>query len=241
MNNSSQTERSTSTVIEISKVQIKKNQKRNNRKSAEDVMIAVDYLAKVMEGLRTKLDRQPYRTEILAEMKRIGFPLSITTLWRYRGKISKVRTAVRDLLEEGTYSAYFDHNMGLLDDIEEYAIQCYLKTWTNSKLEKLITPKEAKTALEEGRAPEGALLKSIQTGEVASGKAAFLNVLTRVVELRRTALNDENVNLATAALSEEFHDLKMKYEESERKRTEIEKELKQIVKRRKGKDATSSD
>lgn len=241
MKNSSHPELSTPAVIEITKAQIKKNLKRTESNSTEDVMIAVDYLGKVIAALRIKLDRQPYRNEILSEMKRIGFPLSIATLWRYRGKIAKVRTAVRDLLEEGTYSAYFDHNMELLDDIEEYAIQCYLKTWTNSKLEKLITPKEAKKALEEGRAPEGALLKSIQTGELAGGKSAFLNVLTRVVELRRTALNDENVNLATAALSEEFHDLKMKYEDSERKRKEIEKELRQITKSKKGKYDTSTD
>lgn len=227
-------------IVKVSSAQVKKNRKTHEGNSLEDQMIAVNYLSKVIPGLREKLGRAPYRTEILDEMKRIGFNISISTLWRYKGKIKKISTSVRDLLEEGTYSAYFDHNMTLLDDIEEYATQCYLKTWTNSKIEKLVEFGEAKKAMEENRPPNGTLLKSTTTGELAAGKTGFLNILVKVVDLRRSALNDENINLASAMLSEDFQSLKEKFELTESKNKELEKELKSVLKR-KSKSATSSD
>ena len=120
MENSSQLELSDSEklepIIQVSKSDIKKNQKKHDKQSAEDITIAVNYLSKIIKELKLKGNgKPPSRNAILTEMKRIGFDISTTTLWRYRGKINKVKSAVRDLLEEGTYSAYFDHNMELLD------------------------------------------------------------------------------------------------------------------------------
>jgi len=229
MNNSSQLELSEPEIIDISKPEIKKNQKLNDRQSAEDVTIAVEYLGRVIDGLKKEFDgRPPTRKEILSEMKRIGFEISIATLWRYRGKIKKVRSAVRDLLEEGTYSAYFDHNMELLDYIEEQAIKQYQKKWTNSK-----TVKKQNT--------DGEKSGEIHTtDEIAGPKYSFLNILTRVVELRNRATNDDNLDLSCVMLSEEFDNLKDKLEESERKREETEKELKTAL-RKGGKPETGND
>lgn len=239
MSNSSNPELITPEIIKVTPSQLKKNRKAHEGNTIEDQMIAVNYLSKVIPGLKEKLKRTPYRSEILAEMKRIGFDISVSTLWRYKGKMHKVRTAVRDLLEEGTYSAYFDHNMELLDDIEEYALQCYQKSWTNSKIEKLVEFGEAKKAMEENRPPEGTLLKSTSTGELAAGKNGFLNILLKVVDLRRTSLNDENINLASAMLAEDFQILKEKFETTEAKNQELEKELKSVLKKNKG-NATST-
>jgi hypothetical protein len=214
---SSQTELFVPKIIEISRYEVKKNQKRNDRKSAEDVTIAVEYLGRVIDGLKKEFGgRPPTRKEILIEMKRIGFEISIATLWRYRGKIKKVRSAVRDLLEEGTYSAYFDHNMELLDYIEEQAIIQYQKKWTNSKT---VTKSNNDDIITETHTSE----------EIAGPKHAFLNILTKVVELRNRATNDDNLDLSCAMLSEEFDNLKDKLSEAERKQQEAEKELKEIL------------
>ncbi len=94
--------------------------------------------------------------------------------------------------------------------------------------------------LAENRAPTGVLVRVVNTGEVPTGKAAFLNVLTKVVDLRRSSLNDENINLSSAMLSEDFQALKEKFEDTEIRNTELEKELKSILRKKKG-NATSSD
>ena len=219
MNNSSQTELSVPKIIEIPRSEIKKNKKLNDRKSAEDVTIAVEYLGRVIDGMKKQFNgRPPARKEILLEMKRIGFEISIATLWRYRGKIKKVRSAVRDLLEEGTYSAYFDHNMELLDYIEEQAIKQYQIKWTNSKTVTKSSNDVTTTEIH-------------TTEETAGPKHAFLNILTKVVELRNRTTNDDNLDLSCAMLSEEFDNLKDKLDESERKQQETEKELKEVLKK----------
>ena len=218
MKSSSQTELFVPKIIEIPRSEIKKNKKCNDRKSAEDITIAVEYLGRVIEGLKKEFNgRPPSRQEILSEMKRIGFEISIATLWRYRGKINKIRSAVRDLLEEGTYSAYFDHNMEILDYIEEQAVLQYQKKWTNSKTVTKLNDEDVTT-------------ETYTTDEIAGPKHAFLNVLTKVVELRNRATNDDNLDLSCAMLSEEFDNLKDKLAEAERKQQETEKELKEILK-----------
>ena len=228
MKNSSQTELFVPKIIKTSLSEIKKNKKLNDRKSAEDVTIAVEYLGRIIDGLKKEFNgRPPTRKEILSEMKRIGFEISISTLWRYRGKIKKIRSAVRDLLEEGTYSAYFDHNMELLDYVEEQAILQYQKKWTNSKTVIKSNNEEITT-------------ETHTTEEIAGPKHAFLNILTKVVELRNRATNDDNLNLSCAMLSEEFDDLKDQLVESERKQQETEKELKAVLKKG-GKPETGDD
>ncbi len=220
-------------VIKISDKEIKKNIKTNNKQSAEDIIIAVHYLSQVINGLRDELGRTPLRKEILHEMKRIGFEISEQVLIRYKGKMKRVRSAVRDLLEEGTYSAYFDHNMTLLDDIEEYALQCYLKSWTDTKIvNKQVFDKE-----------QGAidLVDKYTTEELAAPKAAFLKILVSVVGLRTRALSGDNVNLSAAMLSENFQSLKENYDELYRKHEITEKELRAVLKKKNRYAITSTD
>ena len=229
-------------VLDLSKSQISKNRKKYEGNSTESITIAVGYLSNIIEELKNKNNGRPAsRKAILDEMKRIGFDISTATLWRYRGKIEKIRSAVRDLLEEGTYSAYFEHNMELLDYIEEQAIE-YLNTrWTNSKTEKFVTTTEAKEALEEGRVPKGVLVKVINTGEIASAKHGFLNILTKVVDLRTRATNEDNLDLSCSMLSEEFQIVKDRAEEFERKFIESNKELKSLLRKKHVKSKTSND
>jgi len=229
-------------VLDIKDAEIKKNIKRQGSQSAEDITIAVNYLADVIEELKkTNNGRPPSRIEILTEMKRIGFNISLSTLTRYKGKIKKIKSAVRDLLEEGAYSAYFDQNMALLDYIEEQAIEYLNKTWTNSKIEKLVEFGEAKKALEENRAPNGSLLKSTTTGGLAQPKIGFLNILNKVVELRTRATNDDNLDLSASMLSEEFQNVKDKADSLEIKNAELNKELKSLLRKKRGKSETSHD
>jgi len=219
-------------LLKLSKTQILKNKQSSKRKSAEDVMIAVEYLSKVIEKLQQNYSgRPPSRKEIMDQMKLIGFDISRTTLWRYRAKINKVKSAVRDLLEEGSYSAYFDHNMELLDYIEEQAIACYNKQWTNAKSIKKQTYTKDHGIVD--------LQEIQQTPETHSGKAAFLNILAKVVDLRTNATNNENLDLSCSMLSEEFQNVKEKAESLEQKNNELEKELKSILKG--GKSETSND
>jgi len=220
-------------VIKITDKEIKKNIKTNDKQSAEDIIIAVHYLSKVIDGLRNELGRTPFRKEILYEMKRIGFEISEQVLIRYKGKIKKVRSAVRDLLEEGTYSAYFDHNMTLLDDIEEYAIQCYLKDWNDNKIViKQVLSKSGKTINLEDK---------YITEDIAAPKAAFLKILVSVVSLRTKALGGDNVNLSAAMLSENFQSLKENYDELYRKHEITEKELRTVLKKKNRYAVTSLD
>lgn len=228
----SQTDLSAPKIIQISQSEIKKNHKRNNRQGAEDVTIAVEYLGRVIDGLKKEFNgRPPTRKEILSEMKRIGFEISIATLWRYRGKIKKIRSAVRDLLEEGTYSAYFDHNMELLDYIEEQSIYYLNLKWTNSKtVDRQVHGKD-----------DGIVDLAHVTDEIAQPKIGFLNVLTKIVDLRTRATNNENLDLSCSMLSEEFQNIKDKAEEYERKYKELEIELREALKKKEGKSETSND
>lgn len=219
-------------VIKISEKEIKKNIKTNNKQSAEDIIIAVHYLSQVINGLRAELGRTPLRKEILYEMKRIGFEMSAETLLRYSGKIKKVRTAVRDLLEEGTYSAYFEHNMTLLDDIEEYSMQCYLKNWTDTKIVNKQALHRTGDIID--------LVDKYTTKDIAAPKAAFLKILVSVAGLRMKALSGDNVNLSAAMLSGNFQTLKENYEELYRKHQITEKELRTVLKK-KNRYAVSSD
>ncbi len=230
-------------LIKLSKSQIKKNIKINGRKSADDIIIAVEYLSQIIEKLKiTGNGKPPSRKELRMEMKKIGFDISTSTLRRYKGKIKKVRSAVRDLLEEGTYSSYFDQNMDLLDYIEEQALECLNRKWTNSKMEKFVEISEAKVALDEGRQPNGVLVRATTTGEIAQPKIGFLNILAKVVDLRTRATNDDNLDLSCSMLSEEFQKTKDQVTSLEQRNTELEKELKSILRRkRKDTEQTSNN
>lgn len=220
MENSSQPELQTAPhVISVTKAQVLKNKKANDKGSAEDILIRIGYLEKVEEELFKKLGYPPTRQQILDEMKRIGFEMSLPTLWRDRAKIQKKQTFFRNLIAEGNFSAIMYHNAELLDYLEEQAVKYLNLKWTNSKSVK-------KSDLEGGDGK----LEETKTEELATPKYNFMYILTRVVELRNKLFNEDTLNLDAAILSEDYQQTKAKNEALERTITELQKELKEALK-----------
>lgn len=185
----------TKSVIKITPGEIAKNKERHNQDTLENSVIRLDYLSKIDEQLKEKLGRPPTRKEMLDQMRLIGFDMSIATLWRDKGRNLNRKSWLRDLLQEGTFSAYQNDSSELLDYIKEKAIEFLNHKWTASK-------KVIKTS------DEGDKTESTITTELATPKYNFLYILTRVVEVRKQLISGDNIDLSLAMLQEDFQKVK---------------------------------
>lgn len=199
------------------KAAIKKAKGRGNKAPAEEVLIKMKYLDDVENALKAKLQRPPSRREIIDQMRLIGFDITISTLWRLRGQLKTKQAWLSDLLQEGTFSAYQSDTMDLLDYIIEQSIKYTNKKWTASKT---VTKED----------PDGTItIIKTEAEDQATPKYNFLSILAQAVKLRKEMLTGTNLDLATAALEEEFDKAKDRITELESKNHTLNAELKSIL------------
>lgn len=204
-------------LIQIRPDEIKENKKRNQRGSAEDILIRQKYLSEVEDALLKKLRYPPPRAEIIAEMAKLGFTMSGSTLYRDQTSNAHKNNFVKELMTEGNYSRFQDHSMQLVTFVEEEAILNYQKTWT---MGKTIQRKTAK----------GTFTETVVTEELATPKAQFLTILANVVKLRTDLTNGKNIKLASALAAREHRKLKEQLADLQRRNVELEQELKELMK-----------
>lgn len=204
-------------LIQIKPDEIKENKKRNQRGSAEDILIRQKYLSEVEDALLKKLRYPPPRAEIIAEMAKLGFAMSGSTLYRDQTSNAHKNNFVKELMTEGNYSRFQDHSMQLVTFVEEEAILNYQKTWTMGKTIRRTTSKRSFT-------------ETTTTEELAQPKAEFLKILLNVVKIRNELTNGKNIKLASALAAREHIRLKEQLADLQRRNTELEQELKEAMK-----------
>lgn len=135
-------------------------------------------------------------------LKEAGFDVSEGTIYRDMTVINRSNTWVKDLVESN-YSALQENIASMLDIIEKEAYDNYKKTWTTSKTTKKQVPRKDGTI---------EITEETKTGELAGPKATFLNILTRVQELRMKHTHGDNINISAALLTAELQEAKDKLE-----------------------------
>lgn len=213
-------------LIKITADELKANKARGDRSSVADVMIRTTYLSKVEDALKLKLKRPASRQEVLNQMRLLGFDMSLASLWRDRGRIKTKESWLRDLLEEGTYSAYQSDTMELLDYIIEKSIEFLNQKWTASKE---VLKLDNRAPGPRGKKPNVLKREQTITADQATPKYNFLNIMLGAVKLRKEMLGGANISLATAALEEDFQKLKDQYFEITSKNKILESEVKALT------------
>jgi len=164
--------------------------KSNKKSTDEQVNRRID-LQKIIDAAKKK-GIPITRKYLISQLKKKGYTIDKSTLYRDRTFLNQNNTFIRDIAESN-YSEMMQDIWEKLEWVEEQALLQYDKKWTNSK--------EIKRQIYDKDEGVVTLHDMILTDELSQPKSAFLNLIKDIQKQKFEFLTSHNVHLSAAMLA----------------------------------------
>lgn len=205
-------------ILKLDKKSVQANQKRNKRLNSEDIALRRQYVSEIISHFQDDKGRPPREREIIEELEKTGFRGTHKIVYGDRKAIAQSNAYVEDLFSIDNYSQFQEENRKWIDFVINKALDLADMKWTQNKT---IT-KETK---------DGEFIEEVETEEIAGPKAQFLRIILEGIRMREEHADGKNKKLGIVKLGKRLRKSEEQIFQLEEKNRELEKELKEEMRR----------